>query len=328
MVTQPKTMKALQITGKESYAIAEVPIPVPQDHEILVQIDIVATCPRWDMNMYGGRDMFDYSRSPQYPLAPGFPGHEAAGVVRAVGKGVTGYQVGDRVAALEHIEGNGAYAEYICYREHEVLKLPDHISFKQAASFELLKCVMIGLSQFGDLRGKSVLVSGLGPAGMLAIQAAAIWGASRVVGIDLNQARIDEVNRLGLGTAMHADQVAPDTFDLGYDCVGASASVQYLLDNVRSHVVIFGVLKGSVQFDERLWLRGTKLEAYRYRSFGERDRELLLDAVGNKGLNCSCLLTHHIPFTRYEDAVKLLQTQQAVKVYFHPGSDLGQEDEA
>lgn len=326
MSLQPlKTMKALQVTGKGAYSIIDIPIPVPQDHEIVVQIEIVATCPRWDMNMLGGRDMFDYSKTPEYPLTPGWPGHEAAGVVVAAGKGVTQYQVGDRVAALEHVMGTGAYAEYICYKEHEAIKLPDHISFKQATSFELLKCVMIGLSQFGDLRGKSVLVSGLGPAGMLAVQAAKIWGASKVVGIDINQARIDEVNKLGIGTAMHANDIEPCSFDLGYDCVGAAASVQGLMQATRSHVVIFGVLKGTLQYEEHLWGRGMKLESYQYRRFTDRDRELLLDAVGNQGLNTTCIQTHHVPFTRYEEAVQLLQSQEAIKVYFHPGKDLGQE---
>src|SRR5690554_6603756 len=161
-------MKIMQITGKEAYRIYETEIPQPRDHEVLVQIEIVTTCPRWDMNMMDGRDMFDYAKTPNYPLLPGQPGHEAAGVVKAVGSNVTAYKVGDRVAALEHLNGNGAYAEYLCYQEHEILKLPDSISFKQAAPIELLKCVMIGLSQFGDLRGRSIIVSGLGPAGILA----------------------------------------------------------------------------------------------------------------------------------------------------------------
>ncbi|MFD0714491.1 zinc-binding dehydrogenase [Paenibacillus sp. GCM10027626] len=314
-------MKALQINGPAQYAIVDVDVPEIQDHEVLVEIEVVATCPRWDMNMMAGRDMFDYSKSPVYPLTPGWPGHEAAGVVRAVGPGVRGFQVGDRVAALEHIEGGGAYAQYLNYREHELIKLPDQVSFLQAVSFELLKCVMIGLSQFGDLRGKSMVVSGLGPAGMLAIQVARIWGASEVIGVDVNDRRIRHVSELGIGQAMHVDEVEGRRFDLGYDCVGAASSVQNLLRLVDRHVVIFGVLKGTLQYEEHLWAKGMKLESYQYRRFNERDRELLLDAVVNKGLDTVCIQTHHVPFTRYHEAVELLQAQEAVKVYFYPGQD-------
>jgi len=314
-------MKIMQITGPNAYQISETDIPVPEADEVLVQIEIVTTCPRWDINMFGGRDMFDYSKSPAYPLVPGQPGHEAAGVVTAVGRHVVGLQVGDRVAALEHLSGQGAYAQYLCYKEAELIKLPDHVSFKQAAPFELLKCVLIGMTHFGDMRGKSIVISGLGPAGILAMQLAKIWGAAKVIGIDISQSRIDYVNQLGIGTAMNSEEIGDSEFDLGYDCVGAAASVQNLLKLARRHVVIFGVLRGNVQFGEELWLRGTKLEAYQYRPFGQRDRELLLDAVANQGLNTECLLTHHVPFSRYEEAVALLQSQEAIKVYTYPGKD-------
>ncbi|RTE10858.1 zinc-dependent alcohol dehydrogenase [Paenibacillus whitsoniae] len=314
-------MKMLQITGSGEYAIVSADVPEVKDHEVLVEIDIVATCPRWDINMLGGKDMFDYSKAPEYPLPPGWPGHEAAGIVRAVGSGVVGFQVGDRVAALEHIEGNGAYAEYLCYREHELIKLPDSISLKQAVSFELLKCVMIGLSQFGDMRGKSIVISGLGPAGILAMQTARIWGASEVIGVDLSEQRIDYVNELGIGEAVHADKLGSRRFDLGYDCVGAAPSVQTLLRIVDRHVVIFGVLRGTVQYEDHLWFKGVKLESYQYRRFTVRDRELLIDAVANKGLDTECIQTHHIPFTRYKEAVELLKSQTAIKVHFYPGKD-------
>lgn len=314
-------MKMLQIVGPGEYTIINADVPQVKDHEILVEIEIVATCPRWDLSMMGGKHMFDASKALEYPLPPGWPGHEAAGIVKAVGSGVVGYQVGDRVASLEHIAGNGAYAEYLCYREHELIKLPDSISFKQAVSFELLKCVIIGLLQLGDLRGKSIVVSGLGPAGILALQMARIWGASEVIGIDLSEQRIRYVNELGIGEAVHPDELGSRRFDLGYDCVGAALSVQNLLRIVDRHVVVFGVLKGTVQYEDHLWFKGMKLESYQYRRFNDRDRELLIDAVASKGLNMECIQTHHVPFTQYQEAVELLKSQTAIKVHFYPGTD-------
>lgn len=315
-------MKIMQITGPGTYRIDQQPIPQPKDHEILVQIEIVTTCPRWDINMMDGRDMFDYGKSPNYPLQPGQPGHEAAGTVKAVGSAVRGFAVGDRVAALEHLHGTGAYAQYICYQEHEIIKLPEAVSFKQAAPIELLKCVAIGMLQFGDLRGRSIVISGLGPAGLLAIQLARIWGAKEVTGIDISEERVAYVNRLGLGNALLATEAAGRTFDLGYDCVGAAASVQNLLRLASRKVVIFGVLRGTVQYEEHLWLKGTTLESYQGRPVDARLRELLIDALTHKGLNTECLLTHHVPFTRYEEAVALLKSQQAIKIYFYPQTDM------
>ncbi|MBB6670025.1 zinc-dependent alcohol dehydrogenase [Cohnella nanjingensis] len=314
-------MKALQITGEDAFGIVDIPQPAPRDDQVTVRIEIVSTCPRWDMNMMGGKDMFDASRKPDYPLPPGWPGHEMAGTVTAVGAGVQGLRVGDRVAALDHLSANGAYAEYLNYREDELIKLPDAVGWKQAVSFELLKCVLIGLLQFGDVTGKSMLVSGLGPAGMLALQAARLLGASRVTAVDINRDRIALVNRLGLGRAVHTEELGEERFDLGYDCVGAAASVQQVLERVDSHLVIFGVLKGEVKYGDHLWFKGTRLESYRYRKFGEQDQALLLDLVVNKGLNTECLQTHHVPFYRYRETIALLRSQEAIKVFAYPATD-------
>ncbi|MFC4601189.1 zinc-dependent alcohol dehydrogenase [Cohnella hongkongensis] len=314
-------MKALQITGENEFEIVEVPQERPQDDQVTVRIEIVSTCPRWDMSMMDGKDMFDASKRPDYPLPPGFPGHEMAGTVVAVGSKIASLKVGDRVAALEHLIGSGAYAEYLNYREHELIKLPDNVGWKQAVSFELLKCVLIGLLQFGDLSGKSMLVSGLGPAGILAMQAARLMGASRVVAVDITQERIDFVNGLGIGVAKHSDELGDERFELGYDCVGAAASVQNVLERVDSHLVVFGVLKGEVRYGGHLWFKGITLESYKYRSFEAADQALLLDLVANKGLNTECLQTHHVPFYRYQETIELLKRQVAIKVYAYPPTD-------
>lgn len=314
-------MKALQITGPDSYQIVDAEIPTVQDNEVLVEIEIVATCPRWDLHMMAGMDMFMPGKSPDYPLPIGAPGHEAAGTVRAIGKDVKTLKVGDRVTALEHLPGNGAYAQYLCYPEDQVLKLPDEVSFKQATSFELLKCVVIGLRQFDDLRGRSMVVAGLGPAGLLAVQLAKIWGCSRVVGIDVSEKRLAYAKKLGIAEIIHADQLGDERFDLGYDCVGYAKSVQNVLDHVNKHVVVFGVLKGEVQFGGHLWGRGVRLETYGGRRFTARDMELLLDAVVDKGLNTEVIQTHNIPFTKYHEAVELLKAQDAIKVHFYPQKD-------
>jgi threonine dehydrogenase-like Zn-dependent dehydrogenase len=315
-------MKALQIVAPGQFSLVEVEKPSVGEHEILVEIEIVATCPRWDINMMEGKPMFASSRAiQQYPLAAGFPGHEAAGTVRAIGAKVRAFAVGDRVAALEHLPGNGAYAQYLTYVEKELIKLPDHISFKQAVSFELLKCVVMGLNQFADLRGKSVLVSGLGPAGILAMQVARIWGASAVVGIDLSPERLDYVRGLQFGEVVHAEQLGDRRFDLGYDCVGFAPSIQNVLDHVREHVVIFGVQKGEVRFGEHSWGTGLKLESYRGRPVTEREKQLMLDAVANHGLNMECIQTHTVSFHEYDKAVELLKSQAAIKVHFYPGRD-------
>lgn len=311
-------MKALQIGGAGDYRIVEVPVPSIMDDQILVEIKLVSTCPRWDIAMLGGKDMFDSTRAPDYPLPPGFPGHEAVGVVEAVGASVRGFKPGDRVAALEHLSpGQGAYAQYLAYRERDLLKLPDSVSDKKAVSAELLKCIIFGLDQFEDVQGKTMLIAGLGPAGILAMQVAALWGA-RVLGIDVSAERVAAVNALGIGEAVHADSLGDRTFDLGYDCVGAAASVQNVLDRTNEHVVIFGVLRGDLTYRDRFWFNGTKLESFKGRPVTDRYRSLLLDALTRPTFNTECLQSRQMSFNDYAEAVEVLKAQQAVKICFNP----------
>ncbi|MBP3962432.1 zinc-dependent alcohol dehydrogenase [Paenibacillus lignilyticus] len=315
-------MKAIQITGVHQYESIEVPVPEIKDDQVLVRIHLVATCPRWDLHMMGGKDMFIQNRQPDYPLPPGFPGHEAVGVVEAVGSSVQGFAPGDRVVALEHVSpGFGAYAQFMAYRENDLLKLPDHISDKRAVSSELLKCVMYGLDQFDELQGKTLLVAGLGPAGILAMQLASLWGA-KVTAIDVNRERVEYIKGLSLqGEAVHADDLGDRRFDLGYDCVGYSASVQNVLDRTDEHVIIFGVLKGNITYPESYWYKGTRLESYRYHPVTKRDRHLLLDALSNPAFNTECLQTEELSFKEYKRGVELLKAQKAIKICFNVQED-------
>lgn len=311
-------MKALQINGAGDYEIAEVPVPELLDDQVLVKIMLVATCPRWDIAMLGGKDMFAADRSPDYPLPSGFPGHEAVGVVEAVGASVHGLKPGDRVAALEHLfPGPGAYAQYLAYREKDLLKLPDHVSDRKAVSTELLKCIVQGLQQFEDLRGKSILIAGLGPAGILAMQVAAHWGA-RVTAIDVSRERVELVNALGIGDAVVADELGDRTFDLGYDCVGAPASVQNVIDRTIEHVVIFGVLRGPVIYRDAFWFRGYKLESHKSRPVDATMRRLLIDLLGRPSFNTEALQSRQMSFWEYAEAVDVLKSQGAIKICFNP----------
>lgn len=320
-------MKALQIISPGKYTIVDAELPSPGESEVLVEIAIVATCPNWDMHMMAGSDMFKESEPPRYPLPIGFPGHEAAGIIRAVGAGVTAFQVGDRVAALEHRTGNGAYAQYLVYSERDLIKLPDTVTFKRAVSLELLKCVLLGLDQFDDLRAKSVLVSGLGPAGLLALQAAKIWGASRVVGIDINPRRLAFVREHQLGEVLHVDELGEQRFDLGYDCAGFASSIENVLDHVKEHVVIFGVQRGDVAFKAKTWASGLRLETFKSRPPTERDKTLLIDMVADKRIDTECIQTHHGSFVDYDQGVDLLRRQEAIKVHFYPDRDFEKPQE-
>jgi NADPH2:quinone reductase len=119
-------MKAIQVRafgGPEVLELKEIPTPKPQAGQVLVQVHAIGVNP-YDAYMRTGT----YAIKPQLPYTPG---SDAAGVVEAVGPGVTKVQPGDRVYTAKTV--TGAYAEYTITLEEQAQKLPQNISFEQGA---------------------------------------------------------------------------------------------------------------------------------------------------------------------------------------------------
>jgi NADPH:quinone reductase len=150
--------------------MGEASIPTPQADEVLIKV------------AYAGVNRPDcLQRSGSYPPPPGaspFIGLEASGVVQAVGAQVTQWKVGDRVCALTN---GGAYAEYVCAAEGQVLPIPEGLSFLQAAALpENYFTVFVNVFMRGNLiAGESILVhGGSSGIGLTAIQLAKSFGAT------------------------------------------------------------------------------------------------------------------------------------------------------
>ncbi|MGC1087557.1 MAG: NADPH:quinone reductase, partial [Candidatus Acidiferrum sp.] len=119
-------MKAIlvhQFGGPEVLKFEEVPTPKPADGQVLVRIHGVGVNP-YDTYMRSGA----YAVKPPLPYTPGSDG---AGVVEAVGSGVTKVKPGDRVYVAKTV--TGAYAEYTIALESQVHRLPANVSFAQGA---------------------------------------------------------------------------------------------------------------------------------------------------------------------------------------------------
>ncbi|MBN2239141.1 MAG: alcohol dehydrogenase catalytic domain-containing protein [Dehalococcoidales bacterium] len=167
----------------------------------------------------------DYtSRPPQFkappgggPMGPRIGGHEAAGIVAAIGSNVKGLEVGDRVGMnfrspcgtcyycrnkMEHfcervIPATGSYAEYAMYHANAVYKLPDDVSMERGALLEPVT-VAVHTVDIADIHpGCSVLITGGGPIGMLVLEVAKIAGASTIVMSEPVESRRKLAEQLG-----------------------------------------------------------------------------------------------------------------------------------
>ncbi len=188
-------MKAAFNTSKEVIEVREVEDPKPGPGEVLVRVRACGICGS-DLHFYHGA----------FPAATAVPpGHEYAGEIAALGEGVTGIEIGERVA-IEPIRycrecaycttgqyqlcpnrqlmGTfvpGAMAEYVPVPAYGVYRLPDSLDFELGALTEPLAVAVHGLHLVDLVMGERVLVMGSGTIGLLAVLAAKAAGAGEVI---------------------------------------------------------------------------------------------------------------------------------------------------
>jgi threonine dehydrogenase-like Zn-dependent dehydrogenase len=327
-------MMSLQIMEPGRVEWRAVPMPQPQAGQILVCIEGISTCPHWDLHLMSGEPMFP-GRPLPYPYPPGQPGHEAVGVVAALGDGVVGPAVGTRVAAWRD-QGHarpGCYAQYNLFEADHLLPVPDEMPLAALASLELAMCVQVSFDQllhFGAVAGERFGVNGLGPAGLIAVQMARAYGASEVVAIDPIEERRALALELGADRVLSPEELqalSPDPndaaamrtqnrFDAAVDCTGLPLSLSLLLATTRKAVAVFGVLRQPVEFGFGHWASGVALLGYG--SHNREAAERALKLVVDRRLRLEPLVTHQLPMRRYVEGVELLRNKQAIKVAFLP----------
>lgn len=245
-----RSMRAVTIPefgGPEVLTIAELPDPKPQVGEVLIDV-AAAGVNRADL----------LQRTGNYPPpagAPEWPGLECAGTITALGEGVTGWQVGQRVMALL---AGGGYAEQVAVPAGQIMPIPDGLDFAQAAAIpEALATAWANLKIAGGLKaGDDVLiVGGSGGVGSLAIQLANSLGA-RVITTAGGSDRAKRCRELGAAAAIDyrsqniVEAVNEFTNGRGVDVILDVLGAGALSDNVDmlatdGILVIIGLQKGA-----------------------------------------------------------------------------------
>lgn len=217
-------MTAAVLYGREDVRIEQVAVPEVGPGEVRVRIAVALTC---------GTDVKVFRRGYHARMIrpPAIFGHEFAGVIEAVGEGVTGWQVGQRVVAAnsapcgdcfycrrdlaELCEDllflNGAYAEAITIParivQKNLLALPDHLAFEEAALTEPLACVVRGMEEVPVRAGETVIVLGTGPIGLMFVRLCKRAGAY-VLAAGRRKERLALAARLGADELYDVDEIS------------------------------------------------------------------------------------------------------------------------
>jgi NADPH2:quinone reductase len=260
-------MRAIQVQrhgGPEVLELVDLPVREPGAGEVRVRHHAI-----------GVNYIDTYFRSGLYKAAlPLVPGSEGAGVIEAVGPGVTQFAVGDRVAYAAH--GPGSYAEARTIEAAQLVKLPDTIDFETAAAMMLkgltVEYLLLRTSPQGGLRAGDTIVwhAAAGGVGLIGVQWAKALGL-HVIGtaggpdkcelakrhgadvmIDYHRedvvARVKELTA-GKGVKIVYDSVGKDTFERSLDCL-APFGLLVAFGNASGAIPPFDILtlsrKGSL----------------------------------------------------------------------------------
>lgn len=319
--------------------VEDIPRPEPAPGEVLVRTKACGICAT-DLHIHAG---WGYQ-----PALPFVMGHEPAGVVEALGDGVTGFQAGDRVipnifyacgqcrycctdretlcAKLDGILGvlkhPGAYAECFTIPAKQLFHLPDTIPFADAAVIaDAVVTAVHAVRRRSQVHaGDWVLVFGAGGVGQCVIQAARLAGAL-VLAADLDRAKLERAAAVGaLGTMLSGtpdflawvkDRTHGQGVDIVYDCHG---SEQTLTDGLAAlapggRLVIIGYTQQTSPLSPQKMSRG-ELEIVGSRSGSRRDT---LDAVTWLAAgDWHSIVSDIFPIDRINDALDLLRSAKAL----------------
>ncbi len=227
----PSTMKAWVIGDPDELILTEKLVQKPGKAEALVRVDAVAICATdLEIMHYGSPALVQGGK----PFNKNFtPGHEYMGTVVALGDGVDEFEIGDRVTVEihagcgqckrcragmytschnyglnygEHDKGHrangfttdGGFAEYVVNNINTMIKVPDHMSDEEATLVVTAGTSMYGLTELGGLvAGESVVVTGPGAIGLLAVAVAKSLGASPVILTGTRPSRLEIGKKLG-----------------------------------------------------------------------------------------------------------------------------------
>jgi NADPH2:quinone reductase len=237
-------MKAIvfaETGGPEVMALAEAPKPQVRSGGVLIKNHAIG------VNFADTR--FRQGTYVVKPRLPDTPGMEAAGVVEAVGEGVTEFRPGDRVAAF----ASRAYAEYCETPTHMVVPLPEFVSFTDGAAFPIQVLTAYHLLHTADATGpgRTVLVhAAAGGVGLAAVQLAKVAGA-RVLGTVSSDSKADLVKASGADAVINyarekfADEVLKLTEGRGVDLILDAVGKPTFEEGLRclapfGHLILYG----------------------------------------------------------------------------------------
>ena len=335
-------MKASRFLGNKTFAVADLPTPHAGPGELVLRNQVCGVCGT-DVHIYHG-EPGSADVNPPVVL-----GHEYSGEVVEVGKGVTGFAVGDHVTVDPNIycghcaycqngkkqlcpsmeaigvTRDGGFAQYSLIPAAQAFKLEPTVPWEAAAMAEPLACCLHGIDLAGIQVGDKVCVVGGGAIGLLMVQLAKLSGASQIVLSEPNEKRRQVGLQLGANAAL--DPTRPDAQEafaqvLGgganvvIECVGNVPAVKsaFQFAGKGATVLLFSVPKVDATFDLPLF-DVYKKELTIKGSFVNPDTHARAVALINSGkVDFDPIITHRFTLDQLPEAIAMQMSDASIKV--------------
>lgn len=321
-------MRAVAMQGLHMpLAVETLPDPTPAEGELVIKVGRCGICGS-DLHM---TEDAGYGRGAGDVL-----GHEFAGEVVAIGKGVEGYRTGELVSVSPLkscgrcpacLAGDvawcsgfglqmGGYAEYALTRPNQCVKLPDALSLADGAIVEPLAVALHGVTLAGIKPGAKILVLGAGSIGL----AVAFWarraGAAQVVVQDIAEFQRERALEMGASDFIvgRDDPVSASTRALGgladivFECVGVPGLIAQAVQQVRGRgtILLLGLCNQPDTFNSFSMLsKEVRLVTSAFFTRGEY--EAALDALSRGAAEPRALITQTIALSKTPDMFESLK---------------------
>ena len=318
-------MKALIYTKPYCFEYSDFSDPVVGDDEVLIRVKACGIC---------GSDVHGFTGKTGRRIPPLIMGHEAAGIVEETGESVKAFEKGDRVCfdstvycnkcqpcrkglynrcekrqvlgvSTQEFKRHGAFAEYVAVPWWIVSKIPENMSFTQAALLEPVSIGTHAANRAPISSNDTVVVIGAGTIGLFILQAAQLRGAARVIVADINEFRLVLAQKLGADKVINPlksdlrEAIFKETKNRGADVTfEAVGYAQTFLDGVSitktgGHLVAVGNLEKTAEFNLQELVARELTFTGSYASSGEfRD---CIELVASGKINVEPLISDVLP---------------------------------
>ncbi|MFZ3071595.1 MAG: alcohol dehydrogenase catalytic domain-containing protein [Anaerolineaceae bacterium] len=342
--------------GSGNIRLQDIEDPVCEFDQVKIKVMAASICSS-DIMYWLSDNELAYSRM-DLPIVLG---HEGSGIVESVGKGVKHVKPGDRVVAETTQEvcfecdsclkgeynnckkrkglgssANGFFAEYVLASERSVHKIPENLSFEEAALLEPLTCAVHALLDMVEIRPMHhVLVSGPGPIGLFSAQLAKLSGATVILaGTSHSMPRLhlakDKLQIPYIINSSEEDVITKimsitnkQGVDFAIDCSGNSTSIQTCIESLKSrgHYICLGVLHSnsdeiSLHYNDVFVTRELNLIGARSTTPISWGKSLKLAEEGK--IHFAELISNRLPLSEWEKGFTLVKNKNAIKVVLFP----------